>query len=77
MRDRQKIEALLARRFPGSTPGQIAAAANAIMALDDPSEKLFRSTRVELEEFGDAKNGAAKGDDEDTAVQKTIHNRRS
>ena len=39
MRDRQKIETLLARRFPGSTPGQIAAAANAIMGLDESSDK--------------------------------------
>lgn len=35
MRDRQKLETLLARRFPGSTGEQIAAAANAIMALVD------------------------------------------
>jgi hypothetical protein len=33
MLDRQKLEALLANRFPGATPAQIAAAANAIMAM--------------------------------------------
>ena len=33
MLDRQQLEALLARRFPGSTPQQIAAAVNAIMAM--------------------------------------------
>jgi len=33
MLDRQKLEALLANRFPGATPEQIAAAANAIMAM--------------------------------------------
>jgi len=33
MLDRQRLEALLANRFPGATPAQIAAAANAIMAM--------------------------------------------
>ena len=33
MLDRQKLETLLANRFPGSTREQIAAAANAIMAM--------------------------------------------
>jgi hypothetical protein len=31
--DRQQLEVLLANRFPGATPAQIAAAANAIMAM--------------------------------------------
>jgi hypothetical protein len=35
MLDRQKLEAILSRRFPGSTRDQIAAAANAIMGLSD------------------------------------------
>ena len=33
MLDRQQLETLLANRFPGSTREQIAAAANAIMAM--------------------------------------------
>jgi hypothetical protein len=33
MLDRQQLEALLSKRFPGSTPQQIAAAVNAIMAM--------------------------------------------
>jgi hypothetical protein len=33
MVDRQKLEILLANRFPGSTREQIAAAANAIVAM--------------------------------------------
>jgi hypothetical protein len=33
MLDRQKLEALLTNRFPGATAAQIAAAANAIMAM--------------------------------------------
>ncbi len=33
MLDRQQLEAVLQKRFPGSTPEQIAAAVNAIMAM--------------------------------------------
>ena len=33
MLDRQKVEAILTRRFPGATDQQVAAAANAIMGL--------------------------------------------
>ena len=40
MVDRQQLEAMLSRRFPGSTPIQIAAAANAIMAMIREDEKL-------------------------------------
>src|SRR5205085_1558189 len=40
MRDREKLEALLTKRFPGSKDDQIAAAANAIMGLDDDWEEV-------------------------------------
>ena len=40
MRDRQKLEILLARRFPGSSPEQIAAAVNAIVGLEDEWEDV-------------------------------------
>ena len=40
MLDRQKVEAILSRRFPGATRAQIAAAANAIMGMDDEWEEL-------------------------------------
>lgn len=40
MFDRQKIEAILSRRFPGVTSHQIAAAANAIMGLDEEWEEV-------------------------------------
>lgn len=40
MLDRQKIEAILARRFPGAAPAQVAAATNAIMGMDDEWEEL-------------------------------------
>jgi hypothetical protein len=35
MLDREKIVAVLMRRFPGSTNEQVAAAANAIVGLED------------------------------------------
>lgn len=35
MIDRQKVEMILCRRFPGASWDQIAAAANAIMGLED------------------------------------------
>jgi hypothetical protein len=40
MIDRQKLETVLARRFPGATREQVAAAANAIMGLDDEWEEV-------------------------------------
>ena len=48
MLDRQKIEAVLRRRFPGATDQQIATAANAIMGLDDEWEEVSDAGR----EFG-------------------------
>jgi hypothetical protein len=35
MVDREKVLAVLHKRFPGSTPAQLAAAANAIVGLED------------------------------------------
>jgi len=40
MLDRLKVEAILARRFPGSTRDQVAVSANAIMGLDDEWEEV-------------------------------------
>jgi hypothetical protein len=40
MIDRQKLETLLWRRFPGASRDQVAAAANAIMGLDDEWEEV-------------------------------------
>ena len=40
MIDRQKLETILCRRFPGATRDQVAAAANAVMGLDDEWEEL-------------------------------------
>lgn len=35
MIDREKVLAVIHKRFPGATPDQVAAAANAIVGLDD------------------------------------------
>jgi hypothetical protein len=48
MLDRQKVEAILARRFPGSAPDTIATAANAIMGLRDEWEEVLHQD----EQFG-------------------------
>jgi hypothetical protein len=44
MVDRQKLETLLARRFPGAASNQIASAANAIMGLEDEWEEVASET---------------------------------
>jgi hypothetical protein len=48
MLDRQKVEAILVRRFPGSATDTIAAAANAIMGLRDEWEEVLHQD----EQFG-------------------------
>jgi hypothetical protein len=40
MLDRQKLETILMRRFPGARRDQIAASANAIMGLDHEWEEI-------------------------------------
>jgi hypothetical protein len=40
MVDREKVLAVLAKRFPGGTPEQMAAAANAIVGLSDEWEEV-------------------------------------
>jgi len=54
MLDRQKIETILVRRFPGATRNQVAVSANAIMGLDDEWEEVgchdLQSLAVEREE---------------------------
>lgn len=46
MLDRQKIEAILTRRFPGAPLQQVAAAANAIMGLGDEWEEILDQQRA-------------------------------
>ena len=46
MLDRQKVEAILSRRFPGATRDQVAAAANAIMGLSDEWEEVLHDEHL-------------------------------
>ena len=46
MLDRQKIESILACRFPGTSHAQRAAATNAIMGLDDEWEEVSDAPAV-------------------------------
>jgi hypothetical protein len=60
MVDRQKLETILARRFPGSTREQIAAAANAIVALveeSDPADRQRRKSAVLEEQWYERTHG--------------------
>ena len=54
MLDRQKIETILARRFPGASLDQVAISANAIMGLDGEWEDMpcrdFRSLAAQVAE---------------------------
>ena len=45
MVDREKVETVLSRRFPGASRDQVAAAANAIMGLDDEWEEVGADMR--------------------------------
>jgi len=48
MLDRQKLETILSRRFPGAASDQVAAAANAIMGLDEEWEEVDGQEQDEL-----------------------------
>ena len=54
MLDRQKLETILSRRFSGAAKEQIAAAANAIMGLDEEWEEVhchdFQALAAQVEE---------------------------
>ena len=51
MLDREKVVTVLRRRFPGSASEQVAAAANAIVGLDDEWEEL---TAADVRACGEA-----------------------
>jgi hypothetical protein len=53
MLDRQKVETILVRRFPGAANDQVAAAANAIMGMGDEWEEVAD----EDDEFGHFEGG--------------------
>jgi len=59
MIDRQQLESILSRRFPGAPLAQIAAAANAIMGLDRemPAPRSGRTAGHASTTAGDAAAG--------------------
>ena len=62
MLDRQKLEVLLGRRFIGATVDQIAAAANAIMALEaDDTETSMASSEAVRRQVYRNDSAAARG----------------
>ena len=54
MLDRQKLETILTRRFPGASRNQVAVSANAIMGLDEEWEEVqchdFEAMSVQTQE---------------------------
>jgi hypothetical protein len=54
MLDRQKLETILVRRFPGATRDQVAVSANAIMGLDEEWGEVqshdFQALAIEVTE---------------------------
>jgi hypothetical protein len=61
MIDRQKLETVLDRRFPGATSMQIAAAANAIMDLEAEWEETAATMRRDALVRGSSRRAAARG----------------
>lgn len=62
MLDRQKLETVLLRRFPGATPEQIAAAVNAIMGIENEWEEARREKPRALGDCSDGNASAALPD---------------
>jgi hypothetical protein len=59
MLDRQKVESILTRRFPGASPAQVAAAANAIMGLVKDWETGVEKDHVRLSDSPWGPDGGA------------------
>jgi hypothetical protein len=63
--DRLKVETILTRRFPGATEQQIAAAANALMGLNEEWEEVADPSQVRGHAFrGDLRGLSAVPDGE-------------
>ena len=64
MLDRQKVETILVRRFPGATSDQVAVSANAIMGLDEEWEEMqchdFQALAVQVAEGVDPRPSEAR-----------------
>jgi hypothetical protein len=62
MLDREKIVAVLRRRFPGSASYQVAAAANAIVGLEDEWEEIPAAEVIPCSESCYLAQGLAHGE---------------
>jgi len=65
MLDREKIVAVLRRRFPGSASDQVAAAANAIVGLEDEWDEWEEIPAADVIPCGDScylAQGLARGE---------------
>lgn len=77
MLDRQKVEAILARRFPGATRDQVATAANAIMGLSDEWEEVLHDDHSSGYHFtNECGNICYLTDDEQHGVEFRLFRRR-
>jgi hypothetical protein len=77
MLDRQKVEAILGRRFAGATRDQVAAAANAIMGLPDEWEEVLHDDeRVGYHFSHECGNVCYLTNDNDRAVEFRLFRRR-
>lgn len=77
MLDRQKVEAILARRFPGAAREQVATAANAIMGLADEWEEVLHEDQQSGYHFtNECGNICYLADDEQHGVEFRLFRRR-
>jgi hypothetical protein len=76
MLDRQKVEAILGRRFPAATRDQIAAAANAIMGLSDEWEEVLHEDRPGYHYAPECGSACAQAHGSDEATEFRLFRRR-
>lgn len=76
MLDRQKVEAILGRRFPGAARDQVAAAVNAIMGLSEEWEEVLYDDRRAGYHFSKDCGHLYLAGDEDQSVEFRLFRRR-
>ena len=77
MLDRQKVEAILSRRFPGAVRDQVAAAANAIMGLSEEWEEVLHDDhRAGYHFSNECGNICYLADNEEQSVEFRLFRRR-
>lgn len=81
MLDRQKVESILGRRFPGAPKDQVAAAANAIMGLTEEWEEVLHDDSPSGYHFSNECGSlcylAADGADSDHGIEFRLFRRRA